>query len=86
MYGWSGQSLDNKPFIAVNDDLHVFITDPDGYRVMEFASDGTLVRLWGDFGDTSSGFGLVSGIAVDADGRIWVSDSLYNRLMRFTLP
>ena len=26
--GWNGQSLDNKPFIAVDDKGHVFITDP----------------------------------------------------------
>ncbi len=86
VYGWFGQSLDNKPFIAVNDDLHVFITDPDGYRVMEFDNDGTLIRLWGDFGETNTGFGLASGIALDQDGHVWVSDSVYNRLMRFTLP
>jgi len=66
--------------------LHVFITDPDGYRVMEFDNDGILIRVWGDFGDTSTGFGLASGIAVDNEGHVWVSDSVYNRLMRFTLP
>jgi hypothetical protein len=68
------QSLDNKPFIAVNDDLHVFITDPDGYRVMEFDPSGELIRTWGDFGETNSSFGLTSGIAMDNDGRVWVTD------------
>ena len=86
VYGWFTQSLDNKPFIAVNDDLHVFITDPDGYRVMEFDPNGEVIRTWGDFGDTDSGFGLPSGIATDNEGHVWVTDSLYNRLMRFTLP
>jgi sugar lactone lactonase YvrE len=86
VYGWFGQSLDNKPFIAVNDDLHVFNTDPEGFRVMEFDPAGTLVRTWGDFGNTSSSFGLASGIAIDADGHVWVTDGLYNRIMRFTLP
>jgi sugar lactone lactonase YvrE len=86
VYGWFGQSLDNKPFIAVNDDLHVFITDPEGYRVMEFDNDGKLIRVWGEFGDGDTNFGLASGIAVDAEGHVWVSDSANNRLMRFTLP
>ena len=86
VYGWFGQSLDNKPFIAVDDDLHVFITDPEGYRVMEFDPDGNLVRTWGDFGNTQATFGLASGIAVDPDGHVWVTDGLYNRIMRFTLP
>lgn len=86
VYGWFGQSLDNKPFIAVNDDLNVFITDPEGFRVMEFEPNGTLVRTWGDFGNTGTSFGLASGIAVDAKGRVWVTDGLYNRILRFTLP
>ena len=86
VYGWFGQSLENKPFIAVNDDLHVFITDPDNYRVMEFDQNGLLIRTWGDFGATESSFGLSSGIAVDSKGHIWVTDSVNNRVMRFTLP
>jgi DNA-binding beta-propeller fold protein YncE len=86
VYGWFGQSLDNKPYIAVNDAGHVFITDPEGYRVMEFDADGKLVRVWGENGTSDSSFGLPSGIAVDSDGHIWVSDSANNRLMRFTIP
>ena len=86
VYGWFGQSLDNKPFIAVNDDLHVFITDPEGYRVMEFDQNGEIVRVWGDYGNTNTGFGLASGIAIDPEGNVWVSDGAFNRVMRFKLP
>ena len=38
--GWYGQSLDNKPFIAVDNKDHVFITDPEGFRVIEYTTDG----------------------------------------------
>jgi sugar lactone lactonase YvrE len=62
------------------------VTDPEHYRVIEFTSDGDVVRTWGDFGDSPTTFGLASGIAVDAEGHIWVTDSVYNRIMRFTLP
>lgn len=86
VYGWFGQSLDNKPFIAVNNDLHVFITDPEGYRVMEFDPNGTLIRVWGEYGDTETQFGLASGIAVDPENHIWVTDGYFNRIIRFTLP
>jgi predicted membrane-bound mannosyltransferase/DNA-binding beta-propeller fold protein YncE len=86
VYGWFGQSLENKPFIAVNAQKHVFITDPEGYRVMEFSNQGELLRVWGDFGSTNAGFGLASGIAVDPEGHVWVTDGLYNRILRFTLP
>ncbi|MFN8382734.1 MAG: TIGR03663 family protein [Anaerolineales bacterium] len=86
VFGWFGQSLDNKPFIAVDDQLHVFITDPEGYRVMEFDQSGNIIRTWGEYGDAYSNFGLASGIAVDAEGHVWVTDGAFNRIMRFTLP
>ena len=85
VYGWFGQSLDNKPFIAVNDALHVFITDPDGYRIMEFDPDGALVRVWDDL-ESENSLGLPSGITIDNEGHVWVTDSTNNRLRRYTLP
>ena len=60
--GWFGQSLENKPFIAVGDNNHVFITDPEGYRVIEFTSDGQFVRTWGDFGTGEAEIGLAAGV------------------------
>ena len=86
VFGWYGQSLDNKPFIAVNAEGHVFVTDPEQYRVIEFTGEGDVVRTWGDFGDTPTTFELASGIAVDPDGHVWVTDGANNRIMRFTLP
>ncbi len=86
VYGWFGESLDNKPYIAVNNDLHVFITDPEGFRVMEFDPNGTVIRTWGEYGETPSGFGLASGIAFDPEGHLWVTDGAFNRILRFTLP
>jgi len=84
--GWFGQSLDNKPFIAVSAHNHVFITDPEGFRVIEFTADGEFVRTWGDFGTGIEQIGLPSGITVDPSGAVWITDSGNNRIMRFTLP
>ncbi len=83
---WFGQSLDNKPFIAVSADKHVFITDPEGYRVIEFTGDGQFVRTWGDFGSGPAEIGLAAGIAIDHTGAIWVTDAGNNRILRYTLP
>lgn len=84
--GWTGQSLDNKPFIATDNLGHVFVTDPEGYRVIEYTADGQLVQTWGDYGNGPTTFGIAAGIAVDAQGHIWVTDAASNRVMRFTLP
>ncbi len=84
--GWFGQSLDNKPYIAVDANNHVFITDPEGYRVIEFTSSGEFIRTWGDFGDGPDLFGLPSGITVDPQGFVWVTDAGNNRILRFQVP
>jgi DNA-binding beta-propeller fold protein YncE len=86
VYGWIGQSLENKPFIAVDTRGHIFITDPEGYRVFEYTGVGELVRVWGDYGSTNSTFGLPSGIAIDNNGYVWVTDASFQRILKFTLP
>ena len=84
--GWFGQSLDNKPFIAVEASGNVLITDPEGYRVLEFDPNGAIVRGWGDYSADVDGFGLASGVTIAPDGGVWVSDGANNRLLKFTLP
>ncbi len=84
--GWYGQSLDNKPYLAVDSQGYVYATDPEGYRVLQFTSQGDFVRYWGDLSTGPEGFSLVGGIAVDAADGIWVSDAGNNRIMHFTLP
>ena len=84
--GWYGESLDNKPFIAVDAENHVFVTDPEGYRVLEFTSEGEFIQAWGDYGESLQGFGLASGIAVDSEGNVWVTDAGNHRVMKFILP
>ena len=83
--GWYGQSLDNKPFIAVGDGS-VFVTDPEGYRVLQFTPEGELIRTWGDFGYDDNNFGLAAAVAVAPDGSVWVTDAGNHRLMKFILP
>jgi DNA-binding beta-propeller fold protein YncE len=83
---WTGNSVENKPFLAVDKTGNVFVTDPEGYRVLEFNATGTFIRTWGDYGTEPSAFGLASGIAADLDGGVWVSDGGNSRLMHFTLP
>ena len=83
---WFGQSLDNKPFIAVGPDNHVFITDPEGFRVIEFTDAGEFVQTWGDFGVGPAELGLPSGVTVDDDGFVWVTDAGNNRILRYSLP
>jgi DNA-binding beta-propeller fold protein YncE len=83
---WFGEALDNKPYLALDNQGHIFTTDPESFRVLEFTTNGDFIRTWGDYGIGNAGFGLPVGIAVDSNGLVWVSDSVNNQLMRFTLP
>ncbi len=81
--GWYGQSLDNKPYIAVDRKGHLFASDPEGYRILEFDTDGKFIRYWGDYGDEQDGLNLPTGMAIDSNGGIWVADAGNNRLLHF---
>jgi sugar lactone lactonase YvrE len=83
---WFGQSVENKPFLAVDGAGHIFVTDPEGYRVLEFNTDGTFLRGWGAYSTGTDGFGLPAGIAADTVSGVWVSDAGNNVLLHFTLP
>ena len=84
--GWDSQTTDNKPFIAVDNAGHVFVTDPEGYRVLEFTEDGQFIQGWGSYSPSTDGFGLPIGIEADQNGGIWVSDAANNVLLHFTVP
>lgn len=86
IFAWYGQSLDNKPYLAVDEMGQVYATDPDGYRVLEFTSQGDLLRYWGDFGQGADGFGLAGAVTADPSGGVWVSDTGNSRIMHFTMP
>lgn len=83
---WFGQSLDNKPYLSVDDRGHIFVTDPEGNRVLQFTRSGEIVRYWGDFGTGPDKFALVGAVAVDPRGGVWVSDAGNSRLMHFSIP
>lgn len=85
VYGWFGQSLDNKPYIDVDETGNVYVTDPEGYRVLQFTNKGEIVNYWGDFGIELDRFGLPAGISTDRNGGVWVSDAGNHRIMHFTL-
>ncbi len=80
--GWYGQSLDNKPYLDARNG-QVFVVDPEYPRILAFTSDGQFNYYWGE--DVAS-LGIASGVAVDQDGGVWVSDGANSQILHFTLP
>jgi predicted membrane-bound mannosyltransferase/DNA-binding beta-propeller fold protein YncE len=83
---WYGQSLDNKPFLAVDDNSNLYTTDPEGYRILHFTTSGTFVNYFGDYGTSANEFNLPTGIIADGKGGVWIADASNNRIMHFSLP
>ncbi len=84
--GWYGQSLDNKPYLAVDAQGNVYVTDPDAGRVLQFDAEGSFVRAWGEEWPGGGRIGVASGVAVDSQGRVWVADARNNLILRFSPP
>jgi DNA-binding beta-propeller fold protein YncE len=83
---WFGQSLNNKPYVSVSPEGQVFISDPEGYRIIQFNLLGEFVRTWGSFGSALDRFVLPAGLVADDLDGVWVVDSGANRLMYFRPP
>jgi uncharacterized protein (TIGR03663 family) len=80
---WYGESVTNKPYLAVDGQGRVYITDPEGYLVAVFDAEGNLVATFGGFGYDQNSFSLPTGIAVDDAGYIYVTDTDGQRVMKF---
>ncbi len=74
IFGWFGQSIDNKPYLAVDQQDRVYVTDPEGYRVIVFDQNGAFVATWGQYGNDTTTFTLPNGIALDSEGQVYVTD------------
>ncbi len=83
---WYGESLDNKPFLAVDDDGNLYTSDPEGYRILHFTTSGTFINYFGDYGAAANGMNLPTGIVADNNGGVWVADAGNNRVLHIILP
>ncbi len=82
--GWYGQSLANKPFLVVDGQGNVFVSDPEACRVIEFGPTGQALHAWGSCGQTGN-FTLPDGLALDGQGGLWVSDAGSGSLIHYKL-
>ena len=76
--GWDDEHLENKPYLAVDDQGRVYVTVPMLHRVAVFSRSGELLYWWGQ-----GVLGLVNGVGVDAQGGVWVTDATASQVLRF---
>lgn len=81
--GWRSESIVNKPSVAT-DGNHVWVTDPEAHRVIEFDTRGEVLRVWGRFGTEPAAFNLPLGLSYGA-GRLAVVDSENHRVKLYSI-
>jgi len=84
--GWYGQSLDNKPYLSVGPDGNIYTSDPELSRIIVFNPQGEVLAAWGTLGLESFNLNYPTGLTVDSEGGIWVSDTKNNRIQYFNSP
>jgi uncharacterized protein (TIGR03663 family) len=82
VYAWEGFSVTNKPYLAVDED-YIYISDPDAHRVLTFDLEGVYVSAWGQYGADATGLNLPTGVLMDGEGRLLVSDSGNGRILLY---
>ncbi|MBN1440594.1 MAG: SMP-30/gluconolactonase/LRE family protein [Anaerolineales bacterium] len=83
---WFGTTAEIKPFLALDANRHVYLTDPSTCRILEFTERGVILNVWGTCGDDGLSLNSPTGIAVDPLGGLWVSDSRHDRLVHYMPP
>ena len=81
---WDNQNILNKPYIAATND-RIWITDPEGYRLIELNTQGEPQRVWGTFGTSATQVNVPLGLRFDGQ-RLWVADSENNRILGYDVP
>ncbi len=83
---WEGDSINNKPYLAVNPQGHIFVTDPEAFRVLIFNAAGDYLGRFGQFSNESDGFGLPTGIKIDEDGNVYIADAANHTILKYAPP
>lgn len=83
--GWYGQSMENKPFIAIGPEGNIFITDPEGALILKYAPDGEILHIYDVRGLQDEVITMPVDLAFDQDGLLWVSDATSNMVYAYRL-
>jgi len=87
VYAWFGEALDNKPFLSLDINGNVFLVDPLANRLIQFDAQGNFVRGWNStLTSTTERGNILSGIAFDNQGRLWLTDAGSNNVIQVLLP
>jgi predicted membrane-bound mannosyltransferase/DNA-binding beta-propeller fold protein YncE len=81
----------NRPRdLAVASDGSLYVVDTDNSRIQHLAADGSVMQVWGSFGDATTGpaaggtFNQPWGIGLGPDGSVYIADTWNHRIQKFS--
>jgi sugar lactone lactonase YvrE len=84
--GWY-EDLGNRPYMAIDQTRNLlYVGDPDAGRVLVYDLTGNCVGSFGQPSDVpvdNTQFDTIGGLATDAEGNVYVSDSSAGRVLKF---
>ncbi len=83
--GWRPNTYDD-PALVAGPDGTVFVSVPSRSQVISFNLRGDPLLRWSGQGNDLIALTSPGGLAVDAEGAVWVADRATNRVLRFVLP
>lgn len=89
--GGSGNGQFSDPYAVTTDASgRVYVAETTGTRVQKFDADGTYITKWGSPGSGNGQFNFAdndpypsTGLAVDQNGKVYVADTVNNRVQIF---
>ena len=76
----------NEAYLAVGIDGRIYATAPSTHSIVVFSPDGTIYSRFGNFGNGPEQLANPTGIAVDPDNNIFVSDTMNHRIVKYAPP
>jgi len=81
----STDALNGPSDVVISKSGDIFVSDGESTntRVVKFSKDGKFIKCWGTKGDGPGELNLPHNIAIDSEGRLYVSDRLNKRIQVF---
>jgi DNA-binding beta-propeller fold protein YncE len=77
---WFAQT-NERPYLDVDPQGNVYVTDPEAFRVIVFSSTGEYLYSFGDYAT----IGLAGAVLADNEGHLFVVDTANGTLQRYDL-